>query len=777
MLNPHFFKWESILLICLVAVVFGAVTASAYVRPANPTMDYVPQNIGIYDTFYTYFNEPDCRVCHGTSTAERHHHTTYALGGDCLYCHYSYPITIPAEKDCKVCHIDNGIIPYPGVPVGGEDLGFPHHRSDLADSWQCTACHNPNLLSETYTVPVPSYEVSDITPTPGACENCHWQSDQGVDSSGITVGATYPGTDMVEFMNDWDTWTGLTKPTTGPDGLPHPAPIGHSGMQTSGAKWNGTQDNFGLGPGVNRFSIFMPAKPGKDPTFGLEEQPGKIYSECYLCHSQNPDGSINTDPDDPNNIRACETCHDIYTLHDIEEHMTTNNIYTVAGVLNQTIYCEAGSAWKCLACHGNYIGLPPTAAETPAILPLSYNFGSPGVVFDILPDAVSFGLKEAGDHVEMCQPSVVDCTVAANWEEVPTYSWDEHLIRARVPGWTFAPDTNTKVRVVKAGASPKKSNQRNFTIRKHPEITTLAPSAGQYGDDVIVYGLGFYTNQHTVPSGDYGFYTYVELSSSNDTYRVIKYPNGVDPWSPGDFGMRLKPLLDVRTGSPIPPSLATLLYVGNWNVTVVTDYFLDDGDGTYFDSATGKLDLRVEDVEPWNLADGPMGTGTGDELVWRERSVPAVFNVNSNPAIWNINSTKIPAGDNMKVTGINFGASQGTGKVRVGKCLEVIGDLIPGTTLPIGDEDGKCEGWTEIIGDGRGNDNGKCEDNEPCQKEVCYVKTTGSKLANVKTWSTTKIVAKVPSFGSTGYPKAKCVQVELSNGKISNAFKIKILAP
>jgi hypothetical protein len=360
---------------------------------------------------------------------------------------------------------------------------------------------------------------------------------------------------------------------------------------------------------------------------------------------------------------------------------------------------------------------------------------------------------------------------------VLTYSWDEHLIRAIVPEWTSAPDTNTKVRVVKAGATPKKSNQRNFTIRKHPEITNLAPNAGSYGENVIIYGQGFYPNQFSTPVSGYGFYTYVELSESSNTYRVTKYPASVDPWGPTDFGVDLVNLLDVRTGAPIPPSLSTLLYVGNWNVTVVTDYFLDDGDGAYFDSTTGKLDLRTEDVEPWNLADGPSGTGTGDELIWRERSVPAVFNVDSSPSIWNINSTKIPAGDNMKVTGINFGASQGTGKVRVGKCLEVIGDLIPGTSLPIGDDDGKCEGWTEIIGDGRGNDNGKCEDNEPCQKEVCYVKNSGSKLAKVKTWSTTKIVSKVPSFGTTGYPKKKCVQVELGNGKISNAFKIKVLAP
>jgi len=769
--NSH---WKLILVVCLAVVALGIGIGNAS-RPANPTMDYVPQNVGIYDSVYTYFNEPECRTCHGTSTAERHHHTTYALNNDCLYCHYGYPITIPAERDCKVCHTDTGsIVPYPGV-TGGALLGQPHHNSDLADSWQCTGCHNPNLLSETYTVPPPAYEVSDITPTPGACENCHWQSDIAT-VSGHTVGATYGtgGNDPAEFLTDWGTWIGLPKPTSYNDGLMHPAPIASNGIETSGALWAG---------GTNRFGVTMSAKPWRSSSEGTHEQAGmKFYSECYLCHSMNPDDSFNTDPNDPLNMRACETCHDIYTLHGIEEHVVTNDIYTVNGELNKTVYNEPGKAWKCVACHGNNMPAAPEAPVHPAILPLTIDFGSPGVVFDIQPDETSgpldFGLKQEGDSVQMCQPAVTDCTVNTNWEDVPVYSWDEHLIRARVPGWTFAPDTNAKVRVHKQGATGSDySNQRNFTIRKHPEITTLAPSAGQYGEDVIVYGAGFYTGQKSITAGGYSFYTYVELSSSNDNYRVIKYLAAVDPWDPTDFGMRLKPLLDVKTGAPIPPALSSLLYVGNWSVTVVTDYFIDDGDGVYMDPATGKLDLNPEFVKPWDLADGPSGTGTGDTLIWRETSTPAMFNVDSNPAIWNINSTKIPYGDNMKITGINFGASQGTSKVRVGACKEIIGDVISGTTIPIGDEDGKCEGWTEMIGDGRGNDNGKCEANEPCQKEACYANATGSKLATVKTWSTTKVVAKVPGFGTTGYPKKKCVQIELGNGKVSNGFIIKILAP
>ncbi|MBW2109220.1 MAG: hypothetical protein JRI36_11235 [Deltaproteobacteria bacterium] len=56
------------------------------IRPANPTMDFVPQNFGIYDTYYEFFRESDCRSCHGASTAERHHATEEAAAGNCLFC-------------------------------------------------------------------------------------------------------------------------------------------------------------------------------------------------------------------------------------------------------------------------------------------------------------------------------------------------------------------------------------------------------------------------------------------------------------------------------------------------------------------------------------------------------------------------------------------------------------------------------------------------------------------------------------------------------------------
>src|SRR4030042_926802 len=101
-------KWKFILAVCLVLLTCGIVcVVNAQVRPTNPTMDYVPQNVGIYDTYYDFFKEPDCRACHGTTTEDRHHSTNWAHDDYCLYCPRQWPDVVPAVRECKVCHKDN----------------------------------------------------------------------------------------------------------------------------------------------------------------------------------------------------------------------------------------------------------------------------------------------------------------------------------------------------------------------------------------------------------------------------------------------------------------------------------------------------------------------------------------------------------------------------------------------------------------------------------------------------------------------------------------------
>ena len=64
-----------ILALCGITVEPGA-QHEPFNRP-NPLMDYVSQEIGMYDTLYWELDESDCRRCHGNNLADRHH-----LSGD-----------------------------------------------------------------------------------------------------------------------------------------------------------------------------------------------------------------------------------------------------------------------------------------------------------------------------------------------------------------------------------------------------------------------------------------------------------------------------------------------------------------------------------------------------------------------------------------------------------------------------------------------------------------------------------------------------------------------
>jgi hypothetical protein len=484
MVKPRF-KWRIALLLCVALLICGMTTmAIAQVRPTNPTMDYVPQNVGIYDTYYggatTGFLEPDCRVCHGATTENRHHSTPWAHGDDCFYCHRQYPNIVPADRDCKTCHIDNSTVltvcnisTWVGCTTTGDcpsgescvpgDFGFPHHKSDLADSGQCTQCHDPTLLSETYTITPPNKPVGDKTPAPVSCENCHWPSDTGTDAWGRMVGATYPnqlGSETDEFRSDWLLWAppNSPKPTTGMDGNPHPQPIYANGPVATGVLWDGNQNVFGLGPGVNRFGVTIPAKPFV-PSMGLHHAVmGLVVPKCYFCHATAPGLPIDTDAFDQENIKACENCHDIYTLHGIPEHVCTGGGsdttgwnpcgtgllyggYTIAGIRQQTVYAEAGygNSQKCAACHSNLEPTepaPPAPADMVETEPLQPNIGSKGmrVVLtptrcgEILADGIGnddgiceeneacygFGFKGPGDAVKMGQKVEVITDLCGN---------------------------------------------------------------------------------------------------------------------------------------------------------------------------------------------------------------------------------------------------------------------------------------------------------------------------------------------------------------------------
>src|SRR4030066_1016019 len=257
--------------ILLVLGIAGTVWAqsASYNRPM-PTMDYVPQELGTYDTEYTNYDEAGCRPCHGYSTAARHHGVP--MGVKDHLCYPCHTLCTEGAPDCV-----NGItIHRTCLPSGGHSWNYVqfgnskwHHNTDLSDPENCVVCHNPNLIGKiTPVYDFETYPPSVVTPTPFSCENCHWGQD------------VKPGT---------------TPPNGNTPG--HPSTYAH-------------YDEWG-----NYIGFYEYGRPISNniDTHHMDFV-GEVASECYKCHSQDP-GNPSWDPYNHELIRYCEICHSIRTLH------------------------------------------------------------------------------------------------------------------------------------------------------------------------------------------------------------------------------------------------------------------------------------------------------------------------------------------------------------------------------------------------------------------------------------------------------------------------------
>ncbi len=272
-------------------------------RPNRPVMDFVPQNIGISDRLYPDLTDSDCTACHSSPSGEVHHLTDKYNDGLCLSCHEEYPIVEPVQS-CTLCHTDDETTadPYFYAQWGGA-FAYPHHKGADAAARDCLACHDPFLVSRTDTISPSVSAPSAVTPTPAACENCHFWDDP------IDPTIHGPGS-----MVSW-----------GPSA---------EGMHP---------DRLALG-----------FDPGNLPSQGVHMETNGIVSDtCVSCHAEDLNSPEYWDPYGPQPaIRYCENCHDRFTLHANPGHTSTDNIYTVNGIPNQEVTAEQ----KCVACHEIGVG-------------------------------------------------------------------------------------------------------------------------------------------------------------------------------------------------------------------------------------------------------------------------------------------------------------------------------------------------------------------------------------------------------------------------------------
>ena len=633
-----------------------------YNRP-DPLMDYVPQEIGIYDTMYWELNEHDCRDCHGNSTADRHHYTPIVLRDDlCTVCH---PTCTPGSPDCpdgiliiRDC-LTSGCHSWSDVGPKDEKGTFDpanlyngwHHATDMAASENCVACHNPNLVEEiTPFRDLETYPQTVVTPTPFSCENCHWEQAHSA--------------------------------TGDPDSPGHPSTYVH-------------YDELGNFIGFHEYSR---------PIYGNYDShhmagKGSVASECYKCHPQDPNNP-SWDPSNPELIRYCEICHSVRTLHTIGPHVQDHNGWEavgfhVAGHPGESSWDNYAPAvyraWtptgppyapettpgftadqQCWGCHGSGIpDPPPTPSCKPAIDTSIYgiqpNHGCCGVLVTLRGEC--FGAEHMiGYRVQIAEKTC--CGAPLEWLDVPAiHAWTSTLIEFEIPCYFIEPG-NYWVRVKTPYG---RSNKRVFSVEDCPSLLTIDPVLGPCGTWIKFFGEegDFGTAQEEMFDSYNGVRRIVDFVASSGTYTAMRYRNWNDDSKERSFEVRFYNFFEDGKDTCGEP-------------TQLRNFVQDDGTAVPSGRCSGHvcpdeptikkcdclaLGLYSVYVKAIYFGDED-GNGTlncGDTIFQVAKSNPACFELTNDPIIYKINPRQIERGKRLRIYGMNFGPTQEFGdEVRIG---------------------------------------------------------------------------------------------------------------
>ena len=209
------------------------------------------QNIGIYDTVFSDFNESECRECHSSGLVDRHHLLAQNEGYKCTDCHEFDKNGLNFTRDCLHCH-----------------LSSPHHETEAAENLICSHCHGSLVDDPGDGHVIPTYDTSMVTP----------------DTS-------------YNFIND------------------------SSGLKVGGCEAC-HESNSSADPEI---------QSNRRTHHGL----GNFSKNCLVCHI-GPGGALD--------IRKCEECHGIKSLHRIQ--------YDYDNTTGMLGYGHIGENWDCWGCHG-----------------------------------------------------------------------------------------------------------------------------------------------------------------------------------------------------------------------------------------------------------------------------------------------------------------------------------------------------------------------------------------------------------------------------------------
>lgn len=441
----------------ILAILAIAMLAAASVSYADIPPPPVNQDLGLPDGNFDNLVEAQCEACHvdralsnfssfdQLDVPSRHHATIARDNNECMDCHdlvYN-PVTMSTEldifRDCQHCHIDGR----PGLDgvIGNYSTwilvpGSPHHRTPFAKAKQCYRCHGSTVNNaETITHDIPTYAKTMVTPN--TCRDNLGQP--GIEQCSQT-----------EIDNHDYNSCPIKDPVTGQC-------IG--GCQSCHKA--GTVAGYVIGENDSNHH---------NTTLGINDD-----NECKFCHGNALLG------EDILDIRKCEECHGISTLHNIMVNYTGN-----AGSHG---YGHVGTSQDCAGCHGyfaQYDIAPGAGAYVPQINTVSNLRFAVGVAASITIEGLGFindlDLSEFGGPVVNFSSDVVIDDLAGNAITIAPDSITNTVITATVPG-TLAAGTY----YLYLSKADKVSGMYAITVDE-PVVVT---SATQSGSDIIITGSNF----------------------------------------------------------------------------------------------------------------------------------------------------------------------------------------------------------------------------------------------------------------------------------------------
>jgi hypothetical protein len=516
------------LLLVTVGLAWAYTPNKIYNRPV-PLMDYAPQEIAIGDYLYSSLGEDDCRFCHGTSTADRHHYSELALTGFCTPCHNitTTPPFVAVTRDCttSLCHKGDTLGPLNAIRDNSNGW---HHYTQESYVDECVACHDPGVLDRVVDdeyVPFAMYPPTVVTPSPYDCENCHWEQP-------VIASTTTP------------VWSNYDPQTNNPYALAQMGNAGHPNTFDHNDPYTAySQTGTTAGYWNDYFEYGKKIESNYDTHHMLSN--GNVATDCERCHSMDPDNPSYI-PTNPELIRYCETCHDIATLHAIEPHVGTGgtgdppavNGWEAAGFhipdtsnadttdVAPTTYKIFTANEQCFGCHGT--DLPTWLPEAPIASPIISDISTQVIACD---GVVTLTGNHFGDVKTTQRDVKIRLSSSVTWNVVPIMSWTSTQIEFEIPCWVYATG-NYKVAVVTETGT---SNLEDLQLGSGATVASISPTSGLCRETITVTGTDFGTARDGVPAGQPdGIVKVVQVVSSSGTWQPTVYAG----WSNTSFQFR-----------------------------------------------------------------------------------------------------------------------------------------------------------------------------------------------------------------------------------------------